>query len=48
MPIQKKMNWLIPFAIEFFESVAIPPVLVKLSIIQLAEFSEEVAHGFED
>ena len=48
MPIEKKEDWLVPFAIEFFKSVTIPPIFVKLSIIELADLGEEVAHCLED
>jgi len=48
VPVQKEVDWLIPLAVELFKSVAIPPVLVKLPVVEFAQLCEEIAQILED
>lgn len=48
MPIQEKVHWFVPFTVELLESVAIPPIFVKLSMFKLADLRKEIAHILEN
>lgn len=42
------MHRFIPFAVELLESIAVPPVLIKLAMVQPAQFCEKIAHILEN
>ena len=42
------MHRFIPFAIEFLKGIWIPPILVKLTTVELADLRKEVADVLED
>lgn len=48
MPIKKQIHWLIPFTVELLESVAVPPVLIKLPVFKFANLCKEIAHILEN
>lgn len=48
MSIEENVNRLVPFSIKLFVGVAIPPIFIELSMVQSSDFSEEIAHIFED
>jgi hypothetical protein len=48
VPVKKEMNRFVPFTVELLESVAIPPVLVKLAMVKHTEFCEKVTHVFKN
>ena len=42
------MHRLIPFTIKFLKGIRIPPILVKLTTVELADLRKEVADVLED
>lgn len=48
MLIQEKVNWLIPFSIEFLVSCRIPPIFIKLAVTQLGDLCENIRYGLKD
>ena len=44
MSIQKQMNRFIPFPIKLLKSMTIPPILIKLPMIQFTQLSKEITH----
>lgn len=47
MPIKKQMHRFVPFAIELFIGMRVPPILVKLTTVQSTQLCEKVAHILE-
>lgn len=48
MAVEKHMDGLVPFPVELFVGVTIPPVFVKLAVVEFAQFCKEVAHLLEN
>jgi hypothetical protein len=48
VPIKKEMHWLVPFAVKLLKSMTVPPVFIKLSVFELANLCEKVAHILEN
>jgi hypothetical protein len=42
MPIQKRMHRLIPLAIKLLKRSGVPPILIKLPMIQFRDLRKEV------
>jgi len=40
--IEKIVNWLVPFPVELLKSGRIPPILIKLSVVELCDLCPEV------
>lgn len=48
MPIQECMHWLVPLTVELLKGCRVPPVLVKLSMVQAGDFRKEISETLEN
>jgi hypothetical protein len=48
MAIEEVMHRLIPFPVELFKGIGVPPILIELPAIQPSDFSKEITHILKD